>query len=446
MAIDIPSLFSDIIESPEQRRTRMLTEGTLLGRELTSGLRGLSATQAPLVSAIAQRLPQQREDIRRGVGGMLGLDVRTQGEKVADILGSGFETDAKGLRELSRKLVKIAPVQAAGLMQAADERELFDLEISKVRGDVQRQDLETLSQAKYRIFAADQMRQNPKFKNFADPTEKGIIPMTRVEAIMTEMLPEDDKESLTGVVILDQGKRFDALWNGGSIYYTPDGQTQLQISDAAQIFNRPTITSTLGDVRQSAELQDRINDYRFKTNNYVDTVVRAVEFYEENENANTTVAEISSALGTLEQNLDALGEITQNFYGSSTPETERQARQAGYESTGDKQGLLNYLSSELGITNAEAQSVALNVALQYAAAIGLGSGRSLTDKDLALALRAVGVSRQNKDQIVGALKRSLVEVLGTYNTFNRTYVDPEQQIEIINPFEDNVETELDRLY
>lgn len=445
MPIDIPSLFSDIIESPEQRRTRMLTEGTLLGRELTSGLRGYAQTQAPLVAAIAQRLPQQREDIRRGVGGMLGLDVRTQGEKVADILGAGFETDAKGLRELSRKLVKIAPVQAAGLMQAADERELFDLEMSKVRGDVQRQELETLSQAKYRIFAADQMRQDPKFKNFADPTEKGIIPMTRVEAIMTEMLPEDDKESLTGVVVLDQGRRFDALWNGGSIYYTPDGQTQLQISDNAQIFNRPTITSTLGDVRQSAELQDRINDYRFKTNNYVDTVQRAVEFYEENENANTTTAVLSSAIGTLEQNLEALGEIAQNFYGSSTPENERMAREAGYESTGDKQGLLNYLS-ELGITNAEAQSVALNVALQYAAAIGLGSGRSLTDKDLALALRAVGVSRQNKDQIVGSLKRSLVEVLGTYNTFNRTYVDPEQQIEIINPFEDNVETELDSIY
>jgi hypothetical protein len=445
MPIDIPSLFSDIIESPEQKRTRLLTEGTLLGRELTSGLRGLAATQAPLVSAIAQRLPQQREDIRRGVGGMLGLDVRTQGEKVADILGSGFETDAKGLRELSRKVVKIAPVQAAGLMQAADERELFELNKSKLQGDVDRQELETLSQAKYRIFAADQMRQDPKFRNFADPTEKGIIPMTRVEAIMTEMLPEDDKESLTGVVVLDQGRRFDALWNGGSIYYTPDGQTQLQISDNAQIFNRPTITSTLGDVRQSAELQERIDDYRFKTNNYVDTVVRAVEFYEENENANTTTAELSSAVGTLEQNLDALGEIAQNFYGSSTPENERMAREAGYESTGDKQGLLNYLS-ELGITNAEAQSVALNVALQYAAAIGLGSGRSLTDKDLALALRAVGVSRQNKDQIVGSLKRSLVEVLGTYNTFNRTYVDPEQQVQIINPFEDNVETELDSIY
>ena len=73
MAIDIPSLFSDIIETDQQRQTRLLTEGALLGRELTGGLRGLAATQAPLVSAIAGQLPQRREDLRRGVGSMLGL-------------------------------------------------------------------------------------------------------------------------------------------------------------------------------------------------------------------------------------------------------------------------------------------------------------------------------------------------------------------------------------
>jgi len=123
MPIDIPSLFSDIIESPEQKRTRLLTEGTLLGRELTSGLRGLAATQAPLVSAIAQRLPQQREDIRRGVGGMLGLDVRTETEKVQDILRQADTSDPQGLRSLAREIRQIAPAQAITLLQAADEQE-----------------------------------------------------------------------------------------------------------------------------------------------------------------------------------------------------------------------------------------------------------------------------------------------------------------------------------
>lgn len=97
MAIDIPSLFSDIIETDQQRQTRLLTEGTLLGRELTGGLRGLAATQAPLVSAIAGQLPQRREDIRRGAGRMLGLDVRTQGEKVQDALRGIDASDPESL-------------------------------------------------------------------------------------------------------------------------------------------------------------------------------------------------------------------------------------------------------------------------------------------------------------------------------------------------------------
>lgn len=86
MAINIQSLFSDIIETPAQRQERMLTEGILRGRELTGGLTGLARTQAPLVSALSMQMPQRQEALRRGVGGMLGLDVRTESEKLQDIL------------------------------------------------------------------------------------------------------------------------------------------------------------------------------------------------------------------------------------------------------------------------------------------------------------------------------------------------------------------------
>src|SRR6056300_1011267 len=86
MAIDIQSLFSDIIETPAQRQQRMLTEGILRGRELTGGLTGLARTQAPLVSALSMQMPQRQEALRRGVGGMLGLDVRTESEKVQEAL------------------------------------------------------------------------------------------------------------------------------------------------------------------------------------------------------------------------------------------------------------------------------------------------------------------------------------------------------------------------
>lgn len=86
MAINIQSLFSDIIETPAQRQERMLTEGILRGRELTGGLSGLARTQVPLVSALSMQMPQRQEALRRGVGGMLGLDVRTESEKLQDVL------------------------------------------------------------------------------------------------------------------------------------------------------------------------------------------------------------------------------------------------------------------------------------------------------------------------------------------------------------------------
>lgn len=125
MAIDIPSLFSDIIESPEQKRTRLLTEGTLLGRELTSGLRGYAQTQAPLAAAIAQRLPQQREDISRSVRGMLG--VKSTADQIKELVQTSDMRNPVGMRRLATALMPLDPMRAASLAQAADALEVQQL-------------------------------------------------------------------------------------------------------------------------------------------------------------------------------------------------------------------------------------------------------------------------------------------------------------------------------
>ena len=123
MAINIQSLFSDIIETPAQAQQRMLTEGILKGRELTGGLTGLARTQAPLVSALAMQMPQRQEAMRRGVGGMLGLDVRTQSEKLQDILRGADTSTPSGLIELSNQIQQYAPTQALQLRQTAAEQQ-----------------------------------------------------------------------------------------------------------------------------------------------------------------------------------------------------------------------------------------------------------------------------------------------------------------------------------
>jgi len=128
MAINIQSLFSDIIETPAQTQQRQLQEGLLKAQQATSGLTGLARTQAPLVSALYQNLGQRQDAIRRGFGGMLGLDVRTQSEKLADIIKTADASTPAGMINLSKAIQDYAPAQALTLRQAAieEQRELSE--------------------------------------------------------------------------------------------------------------------------------------------------------------------------------------------------------------------------------------------------------------------------------------------------------------------------------
>jgi hypothetical protein len=60
MAINIQSLFADIIDTPEQRQMKMLQEGMLKGDRLASGLTGLTRAAAPLAQ-VAGQLGVQRQ-------------------------------------------------------------------------------------------------------------------------------------------------------------------------------------------------------------------------------------------------------------------------------------------------------------------------------------------------------------------------------------------------
>ena len=141
MAIDIQSLFSDIIETPAQRQQRMLGEGILRGRELTGSLTGLARTQAPLVSALAMQMPQRQEALRRGVGGMLGLDVRTQSEKVQDALKGVDPSDPQSLIQAAQAVGNLGLGTQSAQMRAmaADvtrQRQADELQRRKTEADI----------------------------------------------------------------------------------------------------------------------------------------------------------------------------------------------------------------------------------------------------------------------------------------------------------------------
>ena len=119
MAIDINSLFADIIDTPEQRQQKLLQQGMVQGQLLSSGLRGRAAALAPLAQVAGQLGVQRQEDLRRAVQPMLGIDPRTTGEKMAEQLKGLDPEDPNSLLQAAQALQSIDPVRAAALRQAA---------------------------------------------------------------------------------------------------------------------------------------------------------------------------------------------------------------------------------------------------------------------------------------------------------------------------------------
>ena len=86
MAINISTLFADIIDTPEQRQQKLLQQGMAQGQLLASGLTGRARALAPLAQMAGQLGVQRNEDLRRAVQPMLGIDPRTTGEKLQEAL------------------------------------------------------------------------------------------------------------------------------------------------------------------------------------------------------------------------------------------------------------------------------------------------------------------------------------------------------------------------
>ena len=120
MAINIPSLFRDVIETPEQRQRRKLSEAVALAPQARGGIASLLN---PLAQAASINLQQGSEGLGRSVGGMLGLDMRDTSEKVSDQLLGADLSSPQGMRDLSVALRGIAPLQSIGLIEAAEEKE-----------------------------------------------------------------------------------------------------------------------------------------------------------------------------------------------------------------------------------------------------------------------------------------------------------------------------------
>lgn len=130
MAININELFADIISTPEQRQDKLLQQGMLQGQLLSSGLKGRVANLAPLAQMAGQLGVQRNEDLRRAVQPMMGIDPRSDSEKMQEQLGQIDTSTPEGLLKAANSIQGTDPIRAAALRQAASEMrvELSDKE------------------------------------------------------------------------------------------------------------------------------------------------------------------------------------------------------------------------------------------------------------------------------------------------------------------------------
>ena len=118
MAINITSLFQDILESPEQKQQRQMAEGFARSQNAVAGLTGLATAAAPLVGTMAELQGRRTEALQRGVGGLLGRDVRSTSERLQDALSQFNPQDPRSVSQTTQMLQQMG-LGAQGAQLAA---------------------------------------------------------------------------------------------------------------------------------------------------------------------------------------------------------------------------------------------------------------------------------------------------------------------------------------
>jgi len=398
MAINIQSLFQDIIETPAQRQQRMLQEGILKGRELTSGLTGLARTQAPLVSALMMNMPQQQEALRRGVGGMLGLDVRSESEKVQDALKNVDPNNPQSLLQAAQMIQGLGlGSQAAQMRQmAADvtrQKEADLLARQQASADIARNQEAALAsraarinaqaeadaQRRYRDHVANLIVENNQYHDFSEGIRDGSVPIERVEKIVDDITEKIDPKNLTIVQAIVGGNHKTLGYDGYGGYYTLNGQ-KIALAEDDKVAPA-SVTGPFEDVAGvSQSKRDALNDLQIQTSNFIASANNLIDFITENPSANTwTAAGFSVANSLLAESTAAIS--------AANPKVKTKI--SDYSN----------VFSDLGIVNDQLKTGILGLALQYAAASGLGENRALTDKDVERAIEAIGASKSDPNSI-----------------------------------------------
>jgi hypothetical protein len=274
MAIEITSLFRDILESPEQKQQRQMAEGFARSQNAVSQLTGLATAAAPLVGTMAELQGRRTEALQRGVGGLLGRDVRSTSEKLQEALGQFNPQDPASVSRTAQMLQQMGlgaqAAQLSGMALEEQQRKTAMSEETALRGQ----------QAKLNTAAITRANQvNTDATQTA--TDRASFRTQAVQAITaSDILNASEKETLRAQVaaggfdgnagalyeitspkpikIGDQlvQKGANGQWTTVTDTTGPSIRTTLQASANIQYGNNPTALAMISDGIRSGAITD----------------------------------------------------------------------------------------------------------------------------------------------------------------------------------------------
>jgi hypothetical protein len=239
MAINITSLFQDILESPEQKQQRQMAEGFERSQNAVSQLTGLATAAAPLVGTMAELQGRRTEALQRGVGGLLGRDVRSTSEKLQDALSRFNPQDPRSVSQTTQMLQQMGlGAQGAQLAAMALEEQqkskLIDLETKGAQ-----QNLEINAAAGRRAETAEGRAAAIEQARIADATARTEARAGLVSAVNSSNLSPQEKTAYSAAANLGSYDE-DPSKLLGRLY--PEGQSPWLNVGGGSVFNTETET------------------------------------------------------------------------------------------------------------------------------------------------------------------------------------------------------------
>lgn len=145
---DIAALFSDIVETPQQRQQRLLAEGQASAGQFT----GLPTGIRELAMGISSNIPRNVEAVRR-FGVQAGLPMETQGEQLQGAMANFDIDDPNSRMAVLNQLKGIDPMRAVAFGEMLKEK---DLQEAQLQRDLD--DRELARELRQREFAMGQAR------------------------------------------------------------------------------------------------------------------------------------------------------------------------------------------------------------------------------------------------------------------------------------------------